>query len=235
MTHPPSTPYSGVPFPQGGGPHPPQGRWPYPPPGAPGSPGSAAPYAPAPRRPVPAGNKGPITLLVSGILILALAGVLFLGSATLIGRISASFQPLTLNSPNQISLEASESYGIYTDAAFSARCTVQSPDGSDIDVKTERIASIKINELLLNATFRTDAAGTYTITCDDSPSIDGISVAYVGYEAVPSTMTRAGAGMIGGVLLGLLGLGLAIGGGIWLGARSSARKRQRALGIGPTP
>ncbi|MBO3725419.1 hypothetical protein J5X07_10365 [Actinomyces bowdenii] len=229
----PQDPFQHVPDPPAAVPYPPPGA--AVPPGAPYGPQAPYPYGPgvaAPRRPVPQGNIGPIILLVSGILTIVLAGALLAGSVVSLSRITSSFQPIAMDAPSLISLKASQSYALYTDTIFPPRCEVEAPDGSDVVVstaRTETAKSVIINDLHLNATFEADEAGTYTITCDTSASITGVRQAYVGHAASPSDIGGTVAGIIGGVLLGLVGLFLAVGGGIWWAVRSSARKRQQPL------
>lgn len=212
--------------PSGPGPYPSQGQYPYPPLG---TPGYAAPYAPRSRRPVPAGNKGPIILLTCGILTLVLAGLLGISAVVSLVRLSASLQPLQGGQPSSVTLEASESYGIYGDGSFAlvAQCSVQGPDGKDVRLTSAASSNVEVDDHTLMATFTTEEAGTYIVECSEAYPTYGSQRIYVGYAASLQGIGTSVVSMLGGFFFGFIGLCLAIGGGIWWGVRSSARKRQQ--------
>ena len=219
----PQGPY---PPPSGPGPCPPQGQYPSPPPAAPSS---AAPYAPLPKRPVPAGSKGPIVLLTCGILAAVLAGMLGVGALFSLARISSSFQALQGGQPSSVTLEANESYGIYGDGSFAllAQCSVQGPDGEDVTLTSTASSNVDVDDHRLMETFRTEEAGTYTVECSEAYPTSSTQIIYVSYAASVQGIMGSVVGMLAGFFLGLIGLCLAVGGGIWWAVRSSARKRER--------
>ncbi|WP_127842835.1 hypothetical protein [Actinomyces wuliandei] len=200
--------------------------------------GQPLPYAttsPGPS-PVPSGPggdassrslRGPVVLLVAGILLLLLGAALFLYASLRPVASAASLSQLSTGYEMQAKLEGNTTYGLYYDDSGSTpSCRVASPHDDDVSVSTNITGTVTVNNHTLFATFVTNEAGDYTITCTSSTEQE----VYIGLTTSVSDVFR----LIGGVLvaqvvtalIGTAGLVMAVGGLIWLTRRRSSRSSQ---------
>ncbi|AYD90440.1 hypothetical protein D4740_12240 [Actinomyces sp. 2119] len=166
--------------------------------------------------------RGPVLLLVAGIVLLLGAGVFLyaslrpVASATSLSQFSTGYEM-------QAELENDTTYGLYYDDSGSTPdCQVASPQDDDVSVNTNITGTVTVNNHTLFATFVTNEAGDYTITCTSSTDQD----VYIGLAASVSGIF----GFVGGILVapltGTAGLAMVVVGLIWLTRRRRARGSQ---------
>lgn len=195
---------------------------------SPGPPSGPSPVPPgigggAPSRSL----RGPVVLLVAGIVLLLLGGGLFLYASLRPLASAASLSQLGTGYEMQAELEGDTAYGLYYDDSGPAPdCRVTSPQDDDVSVSTNITGTVTVNDHTLFATFVTNEAGDYTITCTSGTDQD----VYIGLTTSVSDVFR----LIGGVLVaqvvtaltGTAGLVMAVAGLIWLTRRRGARGSQ---------
>lgn len=214
-----------------------------PPPGSWQPPGS-----PCTLRPPATSTTGARVLTLLGALALVVAAVLAVVGIRSIS--SAVSDPLesgadsiviargTADDPLALEAEAGRTYSLIALDRTSARTvpastSVTGPDGSPsrvVPVADSTNLDLDGYSITRFASFTADAAGTYSIevVSDQARSWD---VAVVDPAAVEGLARDLGIGVVlvvAGVLGGLLGLALAVAGGIWWGVRRSNQKKVAA-------
>ncbi|PID97877.1 MAG: hypothetical protein CSA82_02145 [Actinobacteria bacterium] len=169
----------------------------------------------------------PIILLVAGCvvffgtLIAAIVGGTY-GVNALIA--TTKLTPLASTTSQTEVLPASTSYTLYADSP-PADCTVIGPAGEDITVRSDAAISSNFNGHYSFASFTTNAAGKYTISCHTEDITAGV---YFAESIDPSGFVGGILGFVGGVFLAivlvLVSIGLLIGGGVQLALRLRERR-----------
>ena len=208
-------------------PYPPQG-------GAPAyGPGPAGPWGGAPGvapRPAPRGRKGPLILLISGLVLLVLGVVLVVVPLAGVVKAGTSLSSISSSGSSVATLESNAIYGLYEDSPHSTSCSVTDPSGRDVATSSVS-GTVTTNDHRMFATFTTTSEGKYTIICESTSG----DAAYVGVALSVSGIVGMAFGVIAGVAAGLVGLGLTIGGFIWLVLRNRAIRQSRDGQAGPYP
>lgn len=222
-----------------------------------GPPQYAGPGRPGfPPPPVRTSTTGPKVMTFVGIgLLLIAAAVLIAGIVQVAATVSRFSDEPSRSShsldyvrlPGSLSFtgEAGEEYAIVVNSTSSRTIDlddveVTAPDGLPVDLSTSSVNfenSTPGSENHVRAvTFTAPLDGTYSATVTGrSAGLSG-SMTAVDADEIASIIGRtavAVVAIVGSALLGVLGLGLTIGGGVWWKSRSNARKRTSTWPTGP--
>ena len=219
--------------------------------GAPGRPGFPPP-------PVRTSTTGPkvMTFVGIGLLIIA-AAVLIAGIVQIVSTVSRFSDEPSRSShsldyvrlPGSLSFtgEAGEEYAIVVNSTSGRTIDlddveVTGPDGRPVDLSISSVNfenSTPGSETHLRAiTFTAPLDGTYSTTVTGSSADLPGTLTAVDADEIASVIGRAAlavVAIVAAALLGVLGVGLTIGGGIWWHSRSTARKRAWTGGPGAPP
>jgi len=208
-------------------------------------------YPPVPSRPVRTSTTGPAVLTIIGAICLVAAIVATVFAVrTFVGIVplhvldsrgdpgSAALGVTDVPGAATLDLDAGwyDIYAVVPMARFSTPdVTVQvtGPDGTPVDLQSPTVASTtSLGGSSANAisSFQVTDPGQYTLTATDATSTDTRVIVVRGKPTTAFLGSVAGVvvGMFLAIGLGVVGLGLTIGGGVWWGNRARARKRLAA-------
>ena len=205
----PQNPYGASPYGPG-----PQGGTPYSaggPQNVPGGyPGGYAPSAPLPSR------TGPILTIVGGAILMVVIAPIVLVAVMLSGIGLSSVVENSMQATNGGSLVVGESgaIGVATTSTLPQTCTLSQEGQGSIEMQPELDGAMLVARGL--------TPGEYTLSCTGMTSADSI-VVFDG-ETLDGMLPSTAAALGWASAVGVLGLGVLIGGIVWLVKRNGARR-----------